>query len=133
MKTKVEIKQISDREFLIGESKYYLGEDDILYVTQIGDIDEIIIVKYKETIFKLMNLVEGKVDAIIDLNKTRKQSPTARKAWKELNENKKVGKVALYGLHPVSRVIASFVIGVSQKKDMQFFKTKEEALKWIKG
>ena len=50
----------------------------------------------------------------------------------EAFEDEKIGKVALFGLHPVARVIASFVMGVTKKEDMRFFRTKEEALAWIK-
>ena len=47
-------------------------------------------------------------------------------------ENEKIGKVALFGLHPVARVIAAFIMGITRKKDMRFFKSKEEALAWLK-
>jgi len=49
-----------------------------------------------------------------------------------VSEYEKTGKVAVFGLHPVARVIASFVMGVSKNKDMRFFKAKEEALAWLK-
>jgi len=47
-------------------------------------------------------------------------------------EHERTGKVALFGLNPVARVIASFVMGVTRKKDMRFFKTREEALAWLR-
>ena len=69
---------------------------------------------------------------LIDITKAKKQSPEARMTWKELSEHEKIEKIALFGLHPVARVLASFIIGQSKKKDMRFFKTKEEALAWLK-
>ena len=72
------------------------------------------------------------MNVFIDLNKAGKGSPEARKIWKKLTENEKTGRVAFFGLHPVARVLASFTMGVSKNKDMRFFKTREEALEWLK-
>ena len=87
----------------------------------------------KEASDQLKNLVEGEVNVLIDLNQVGQPSPEARKIGQEAFDDEKVGKVALFGLHPVARVIASFVMGVTKKKDMRFFKTKEEALAWLMG
>ena len=75
--------------------------------------------------------VEGKINFLIDLNKCGKNAPQAREIWKELSELEKTNKVATFGLNPVSRVVASFVIGTYKKGNMRFFKTKEEAISWI--
>ena len=122
-----------DREIWVGENWAYLGEDNITYFALVGEHDENIAIACGEAFLKLINMVEGKVNALGDLNKTGKQSPKARKIWKELSEHEKVGNLALIGMHPVARVIASFVIGTTKKKYMRFFKTKEEALAWLKG
>jgi len=121
-----------DRKIWIGENWAYLGEDNITYFVLVGEHDENIAIACGEAFLKLINMVEGKVNALGDLNKAGKQSPEARKIWKELSENKKFGKIAIFGMHPVARVLASFVIGTTKKKDMRFFKTKEEALAWLK-
>ncbi|MCX6233314.1 MAG: STAS/SEC14 domain-containing protein [Bacteroidetes bacterium] len=128
----VEVKQISEREFWVGESRWYLGEDDMLYFTDVGECDEEKVIACKKVYLKFINMVEGKVSLLVDVNKAGKQSPEARKIWKELSEHEKTAKIALFGLHPVARVIASFVMGISKNKDMRFFKTKEEALAWLK-
>jgi hypothetical protein len=49
-----------------------------------------------------------------------------------MDEDTKTGKTAFFGMHPVARVIASFVMGVSPNKMMRFFKTKEDALIWLR-
>ena len=128
----VEIKQVSEREIWVGENRIYLGEDNILYATIVGELDETRARTIKEITLKFINIVEGKVNALADLNKAGHQTPGARKIWRESAENEKFRKVALFGMHPVARVIASFVMGVSKKEDMRFFKTKEEALAWFK-
>ena len=121
-----------EREIWVGKNRLYLGEDNIQYLTISGEIDEEIEIRINEASLKLVNMVEGKVNTLIDLNKAGKTSAGARKRQKEISEHEKVGKIALFGLHPVARVIAAFVIGRSKKKDMRFFNTKEEALAWLK-
>ncbi len=122
-----------DREIWVGENRLYLGEDNILYITPFeGDMDEKLATEACRAALGLQNMIEGKINALIDLNKAGKQSAGARQRWKEWNDNEKTGKVVYIGLHPVARVLASFVMGVTRKRDMRFFKTREEALAWLK-
>lgn len=65
------------------------------------------------------------------LNKAGKSSPEARLIWQQISGLEKTNKVAKYGLNPVARVLASFVIGVYHKSNMRFFSTKEEAMTWL--
>ena len=131
-KKSVEVKQVSEREMWVGESRFYLGEDNILYETVIGEQNARMATEMRKVTNKLLNMVEGKTDVLIDLNKAGTPSSEARKIGQEAFENEKIEKVALFGLHPIARVIASFVIGITRKKDMRFFKTREVALTWLK-
>ena len=126
------MKDKKDREIRIGKNRLYLGEDNIQNITIMGEVDEKMEIRINEACYKLMNMVEGKVNTLVDLNKAGKTSPGARMRQKEISEHEKVGKVALFGLHPVAKVLASFFMGISKNKDMRFFKTKEEALAWLK-
>jgi len=90
-------------------------------------------IKIKEAGLKLANMVDGKVDVILDHNKAGKTSSKTRKIFKEMTEHEKFGKIAHYGVHPVAKVLASFIMGMSKKTDMRFFKTKKEALAWVEG
>ena len=123
-----------DREACVGEDGLHLdlGEDNILYITSAGEIDGKEASVIREVILKFINIVEGGINLLIDLNKAGKQTPETRNIWKEFSEaEERIRKIALFGLHPVARILASFVIGVTKKKDMRFFKTKEEALAWL--
>ena len=122
-----------DREIWIGKQRFYFGEDNILYVTLVGEIDVKIVIAMKEADLKLRNMVEKKFDILVDLNKSGKHSPEARKILQEMSEQHKTGKIAMFGMHPVARVLSSFIIGLTRKKDMRFFKTKQKALAWLKG
>ena len=128
----VEIKQVSEREIWVGESRLYLGEDNILYINIVGEVDEKTAIAIKEADLKFKNIVEEKFDVLADLNRTGKPSIEARSIWRKMAEHEKSGKIAMFGMHPVARVIASFIMGVTKKKDMRFFKTKEDALAWLK-
>lgn len=121
-----------EREICVGESRIYLGEDNIIYVTAVGSPDEKTAIANKEATDKLASMVEGKVNVFLDITAAGKQSTETRKVWKEYIESEKFGKFAFVGLHPVAQVLASFVMGISKKKDMRFFKTKQEALVWLK-
>ncbi len=119
-------------EIWVGENRIYLGEDNILNFINVGEIDEKIALESCEVMLKLMNMGEGEVDFLIDVNKGGKTSSKARKILQEFTKKNIQGKLALWGLHPVARVLASFFMGITQKEEMRFFKTKEEALKWLK-
>ncbi len=119
-------------EIWVGKNRIYLGEDNILNFINVGEIDEKIALESYEAMLKLMNMGEGEVDFLIDVNKGGKTSSKARKILQEFTKKNIQGKLALWGLHPVARVLASFFMGITQKEEMRFFKTKDEALKWLK-
>jgi len=121
-----------DKEIKIGENKLYLSEENILYDTIVGDMTDEVAIATRDATYKLMDDVEGKLNVLIDINQTGKPSKKARNIFKEFLGHEKWGKVAIFGMHPVARMVATFGIGVSNKKDVRFFKTKEEALVWLK-
>ena len=121
-----------DREIWVGKNRLYLGEDNIIHVANVGEVDEKMAIAIKEAVLKLMNMVKGKVHTLTDLNRAGKTLPAARKVFQELADHEKQGESAFFGMHSVARVLASFVMGTIKKKDMRFFKTKEKALAWLK-
>ena len=121
-----------DREVWIGENRLYLGGDKILYVTAVGEIDDKTANEMKEVNHRYRNMVKEKYDVLVDLNRSGKHTSGARKTWKEMTENDQVGRVAMFGMHPVARVMASFVMGITRKKDLCFFRSKGKALSWLK-
>ena len=116
----------------LGESKIYLNEDNILCVDVVGELTDEQAIPLKEGMLKLMNHVPGKVHVLADLDKAGKPAARVREIGRKVAEDKKTGKVATFGIHPVARMIAFFWMSMFGKQDMQFFKTKEEALAWLK-
>jgi len=106
-----------DREVWVRESRLYLGEDNIGYVTLIGEVDEKTANTFIDAILKMMNMTEGTVNFLVDVNKTGKLSTEARGVFKEMSEHEKTGKVAVFGMHPVAKVLAFFVMGISLPLD----------------
>ena len=128
----IEIKQVSEREIWVEESRLYLGEDNILYETLVGKQDLETVIAIMEIHDKFRSLVEGNLNVLIDINKTGQPTSQARKTGLERLGKEGYGKVAMFGMHPVARVLASFIMGVTKKEDLRFFKTNEEALAWLK-
>ncbi len=122
-----------NEEIWIEQNKLYFSMDNILYVTIVGEPELDIALKIKEITYKIYNTSDKKVDVLVDLNEAGKGPPAVRKIWKQLSEHKNVGKIAQIGLHPVARMLAKYSLAMSKNNNIQFFKTKEEALKWLKN
>jgi hypothetical protein len=124
-----------DREIWIGENRLYFGEDDIIYITIVGEIDDKKASEIKMAILEFNRSFGKKIrKSLTDITMARKVSYKARRIFKELSEDDEIGggKGAIFGLHPVARVLASFFIGGPKNQDQRFFKSKKEALAWLK-
>ncbi len=128
----VECKKISDREFIVGENRFYLGEDNILYVTTVGEIDGKTALAMREVDSKLKDMVNKKVHVLVDVNKARKPSVKAKEVLSEMIKDNRTKKIAVYGMSPVVKVIVAFVVGLFRGGEICFYSTREEALEWLK-
>jgi hypothetical protein len=127
-----DVRYISETEVRNGANEITLMEGNILFCIAKGIQTDQMAMAQKEINRKFSQMVNGKVNFLIDLNECGKNSPLARKIWKEETDDEGTNKVALYGIHPVARVVAIFVMKVVSKNNIQFFTNREEALKWIK-
>jgi hypothetical protein len=128
----IAIKNIGERDTWVGKNRLYLDEDNILNHILVGKQDDQTVLAIHNASLKMRSTVEGKVNMLVDLNQAGKPSNKARELGKDMSENEKVGKIALFGLHPVARVLAIFFLRITKKVDIRFFKTKKEALQWLK-
>jgi hypothetical protein len=132
MATNLEIIQVSENEIWIGENKtFFLTDLNIIHVIACGEQTTEVAIMQKEINYKLFGLTEEKISYLIDLNKCGKNSPEARQIWNQLSDDEKTNKVAIFGIHPVARVLANFSMGTSKNKNQHFFKTQEEAMTWL--
>ncbi|MHB8710577.1 MAG: DUF7793 family protein [Minisyncoccota bacterium] len=68
---------------------------------------------------------------LIDIRRSSSFSSAARKRWVDFLRNPKIVKTAIFGGNTFVRTLATFVIGASRKKSIQFFATEREALEWL--
>ena len=129
----MEIHTTIIKEIKVGNNTVRIGDDHTIYVTAVGEITDQSVAAHKKVYYELLgSLAENeKVDFLVDINNTGKQSPKARKLWNEISEDKRVRGVAVFGAKLISKVIANFVMGLSQKKELRLFDTKEEAMLWL--
>lgn len=118
-------------ETYIELNKISLINKNLIEVIACGDVTIKEALLTKEAYLKLLAEANEDIAVLIDLNKAGKSTPEARKIWKEMGDHDKNRKVAFIGLNTVARVIASFTITFSENKNMKFFATREEALKWL--
>lgn len=128
---KIEILQVGENEYHIGKSRTVFIDKKIIHVAPEGEITTEMALKHVELDSKLLQIAEGQVNYLINLNKSGKNSLAANEMFKNLCHHPKVNKIAIYGLNPVARVIAAFVIGLDPNKKQQFFKTEEQARNWL--
>jgi hypothetical protein len=131
MSENFEIKYISEKEMWVGGNKTFLTDQNIIHCVSIGEQTTEIALLQKEIVYKLFEWAKGKTNFLIDLNNCGKSSPEAREIWKQLSEDERTNKVAVFGINPVARVLANFVIGTSKSNNLRFFKTQEEAMLWF--
>lgn len=89
--------------------------------------------RFTKAMSEVLDKIEGKAKILGDATNA-KFGPTskARKIYTGFLKSSKIGKAAVFGLTPRNRIIVSFMLTASQKKDFKVFSTKKEALKWLK-
>ena len=117
-------------EFKVGSDTLVLLENNVVHVILHGPQT----LEMAEELKKIcLNLAEqlGDLSYLIDLNESGKNEPGAREIWMQLSTHEKTRKAAPYGANPVARVIANFVIGRYEGKNVRFFKSQKKALEWL--
>jgi hypothetical protein len=126
-------EKTGESEYRFGENKVSIIDNSIIYIEVSGEQTdehaEIIRAHYQE----VYDRISVDVKQLINLNKSGKSSYNARQLFKQLNENQRTGKVAVFGIHPVAKVLAAFVIEITNNKNVRFFFSEEEALKWLRN
>jgi hypothetical protein len=131
MSANPEWKQVNDTEFLLGENRIRLIYNKIIYIEVVGEQTDEHARLIRENYARLLVLANGRIKQLVNLNKSGKSSSLCRAVFRELNDESVSEKVAVYGLHPVAKVLASFVIGFQQHRNIRFFTDEKEALKWL--
>jgi len=131
MKEEFLVRMVTSTEFWIGPTEVRLTQGNLIYVKAVGPQNYHTATAHIGLIRQFYQEINEPLNFLIDLNEAGKNSPEARKAWKDVSDDDLTCKVALVGIHPVARVIAGFVMSVSVSSKIRFFSTQEKALKWI--
>ena len=70
----VEVKQVSEREIWVGEDRFYLGDDNIIYVSIKGDHNKKIAMAMKDAFYQLLDMIEDQGNVFVDNSQTGKPS-----------------------------------------------------------
>jgi hypothetical protein len=124
--------KISEKEFRVGQNQIYIIDDSIIYIEAVGEQTDEMAAVIRQNYKQVFSRITGKVKQLINLNSSGKSSPASRRLFREMNNTVEVDKVAIYGLHPVARVLASFVMDSNNQKHIRFFRDKEKALEWLR-
>ena len=113
------------------------GTDGIIYIDVPKGISEQDIYKLIDEAEKFLKGLSGEAKILVDMSEAtifrsagfRKK---AAKKMKEIAQGPGFKKAAMVGKDIFRRTIVSFVITAAGIKNVKVFKTKEEALKWLK-
>ncbi|MBN2379303.1 STAS/SEC14 domain-containing protein [candidate division WOR-3 bacterium] len=115
----------------------YDDKDQVLYLKILGLMDS---EGLRELLPRFQKLLEGKPRryVLVDMSESVQldasfMTKELRNSYKELMNQMDSDKGAIIGASPALRMIAKIALAVSGRSDTtKFFKTKEEALCWLK-
>lgn len=119
------------KETRVDEHWFRLEDCNIISITINGDVDTAAAVKFTEVTEGFLQSAGQKLHMLIDLNKAGNASLEARHEGKARMADDRIAKIAYFGLHPVARMIAFFMIELARNNKMRFFGTEEAARQWL--
>ena len=112
-----------------------MGNDGILRVAFIGDMGKDDVEAYIRDLapFRATATKEKPLTMIIDTSQQGKASSAARKAFVELANEPRIGRLALIGVNRYVRVLVGFLARAAGRENFRFFDSEEEAVAWLKN
>ncbi len=111
-------------------STWWDKEYNLIRCESIGNVDEASAIETKEITAQLLEK-HGPSDMLVNVSENTGTSSKARKELTELSAQKKLGKLAFYGMSLPVRVAINFVMQSAGKKNTKQFQTEKEALEWL--
>jgi len=116
----------------------YDEENDVLFLKVLGAMDDETL---RELLPRYQKLLEGKPRryVLVDMSESAQfdtsiMTKEMRDTYKVMINQMEAEKSAIFGITPALRMVAKIALAVTSKSDItRFFKTKEEALAWLKG
>ena len=111
-----------------------MGEDGILRLSFIGDIGPEDVDAYVEELSPFLDgaTAENPLRILSFSGREGKISAVARKTFAQLNEDSRMGKVAILGGNRFTRVMTTIILKATGRQNIRFFGTETEAMEWLK-
>jgi len=117
-------------------NKIFLGEGGLIHGIYVGDQTYETIKKGTEQFTQLIEKVKsegGRALLLVDLANVGRQDSKARKAGVEGFLSMKYDKISMFGGLPFLRSVANLIVKAIGRTDkIKFFKTRAEAVRWLK-
>ena len=111
-----------------------MGDDGILRMAFIGDVDEAAITAWISDMQPFLETAEkGKLKMLVDASRDGKMSSTARRTFTEVNRDPRLDKIAIVKISRFNRVMATFIMTATGRHNIRFFDEEAEALVWLNG
>lgn len=110
-----------------------MGNDGILRITFMGDVSSADFDAYRRDLnpFLEASTPENPLYTIMDSSQTGKLSSATRQGFTEINRLANVGASAMIGASRPIRVFINFLLKSTQRDNVDFFDTDEEAANWL--
>ena len=110
-----------------------MGEDGIIRLTFIGDVEKKDIEAYVEDLTPFLKAAteENPLRFLSFSGREGKFSSAARKTFAQINEDRRIGKVAILGGNRFNRVLTTIILKATGRNNIRFFGTEAEALAWL--
>ncbi|MDD4902313.1 MAG: STAS/SEC14 domain-containing protein [Patescibacteria group bacterium] len=108
-------------------------KEGILREKPSGEIDEACAKSMVEELLRAANARPGKILVLTDMSEGGSASSRARKIFAKELKNEKYAKHAFFGFTIFTKVLVSFIARSAGVKNVGYFATEREALKWLKS
>lgn len=111
-----------------------MGNDGILRVSLIGDVSKSDFEAYQRdlTAFLDASTPENPLNTILDASQTAKLSSASRQGITQINKDPRIGQMAVLGASRPTRVFINFLLKATQRDNVDFFESDDNAVDWIK-
>jgi hypothetical protein len=110
-----------------------MGDDGILRLSFIGDIGLEDVDRYAQELAPYLEAASetDKLRMISYSGREGKFSADARRRFTEMNQDPRVGRVAVLGGNRFTRVMATIILKATGRHNIRFFDSETEALSWL--
>lgn len=110
-----------------------MGSDGIIRLKFIGAIDIDVVEAYVQDLTPYLNAATdtNKLRIILFAGDEGKYSSDARRRFTELNQDSRMGRIAMVGANRFNRVIATIILKATGKENIRFFDTEAEGIAWL--